>query len=51
MIGSLSLNDKMERIWKESAAADVGFYPDIWLERLEKTTKHIRHATRNFPNR
>jgi hypothetical protein len=37
------VNDELERMWKETAAASVGFYPNISLERLEKTTKRIRH--------
>jgi hypothetical protein len=37
------LNGELERMRKETAAASVVFYPDISLERLEKSTKHMRH--------
>jgi hypothetical protein len=34
-----SVNDKLERMWKEQLGANLGYCPGFCLERLRKTMK------------
>lgn len=34
-------NDDMERILKEAVMVYLRYYPDMFLERLKKSTKHL----------
>jgi hypothetical protein len=33
----MTVNNELERMWKEAGVAYVKFCPDIYLERLRKT--------------
>jgi hypothetical protein len=40
--------DELEGIWKEVVVAQLGYYPGICLERLEKTTKNSNQVFTSF---
>jgi hypothetical protein len=51
--------DELERIWKEAAVAESGYYPGICLEGVKEITKDLiqvsrcpgRDSNKHFPNR
>jgi hypothetical protein len=53
MIGLL-MNGELERIWKEVVVVLTKYNPDIFLEGLRKTTKHLgvlaEIRTEHLPN-
>jgi hypothetical protein len=40
-------NNESERILKEAVVANLGYCPDIYLEKLRKTATNLIHANRS----